>query len=248
MSCDFKSKSCFSSVLGYPGLVQMMLCWLGFCSVGHVLVFAFFHIAISWVRWTCCLRLWFVSLQAWVSTPGRPVLSLWNLSIENCSTGSAHGRKQKPEWFCPQLILGSCVLRALCSSLFVQEFDEKWWSYLWTQLCRYSWEIDSQLLVFVYVALWPRIISGHRQKSEDSCPRLPLGSCVMSVSGGFLWAARMVPTSAPSHVYTSGRLAISLATWYGALWQRMRWWFFEFPHFLFLCLPFHLDTVSGPFQ
>ena len=67
-----------------------------------------------------------------------------------------------------------------------QEFEEKWWSYLCLQVCRHSWETSSILAVFVYVALWHRISSGRRQRLEDSCPRQPLGSCVLRVLDGFL--------------------------------------------------------------
>jgi hypothetical protein len=46
--------------------------------------------------------------------------------MESCDTGSALGYKQKPEGSCPQLILGSCVLKGLGGSLLGQEFEEKW--------------------------------------------------------------------------------------------------------------------------
>ena len=102
--------------------------------------------------------------------------------MESCGTGSALGCRQKPEGSCPQLILGSCVLMALGGSLLGQEFEEKWWSYLCSQVCRHSWETSSLLVVFVYVALWHRISSGHRWRLEDSCPRQPLGSRVLWAS------------------------------------------------------------------
>ena len=98
-------------------------------------------------------------------------------------TGSALGYRQKPEESCPQLILGSCVLMALEGFLLGQEFEEKWWSYLCLQVCRYSWETSSLLAVFVFVALWHRISSGHRWELEDSCKAAPW---FLSVVCGFL--------------------------------------------------------------
>jgi hypothetical protein len=55
----------------------------------------------------------------------------------------------------------------LCSdgsggSLLGQEFEEKWWYYQCSKVCRHSWETSSLLVVFVYVALWHRISFGHR--------------------------------------------------------------------------------------
>ena len=95
--------------------------------------------------------------------------------------------RQKPEGSCPQMILGSCVLMTLG-----QEFEERWWSYLCTQVCRYSWKTSSLVVIFVYVALWLRISSRCRWSLEDSCPRLLLASCVIRVSGWFLCAAGVV--------------------------------------------------------
>ena len=38
-----------------------------------------------------------------------------------------------------------------------QEFEQKWWSYLCSQVCWHSWETSSLLRVFGYGALWPWI-------------------------------------------------------------------------------------------
>ena len=65
--------------------------------------------------------------------------------MESCGTGSALGCRQKPEGSCPQLFLGSCVLMALGGSLLGQEFEQKWWSYLCSQVCQHSWETSSLL-------------------------------------------------------------------------------------------------------
>ena len=67
---------------------------------------------------------------------------------------------------------------------FCKEIEE-WWSYLCSQVCRHSWETSSLLVVFVYVALWHRISSGHRQRPEDSFLRQHLGSCIVRVLGRF---------------------------------------------------------------
>ena len=57
------------------------------------------------------------------------------------------GCKCKPEGSCP-LFLGWCVLMALGKSLLGQEFEQKWWSYLCSQVCLHSWDISSLLAVF----------------------------------------------------------------------------------------------------
>ena len=116
------------------------------------------------------------------------------------------GYRQKPEGSCPWLILGSCVLMALGGSLLGQEFEEKWWSYLCSQVCWHSWETSSLLAVFVYVVLWHRISSGHRWKPKDFCARQPLcpegsGRVALSSSGG--------PSCAHRPLHTPGRLAFS---------------------------------------
>ena len=84
-----------------------------------------------------------------VSIPGRPVLSGRNLDMENYGTGSAPGFRMKPKGSCPQLFLSSYILMALCSPS-VQEFEQKWWSYLCSHLCQHSWETSSFLTALVY--------------------------------------------------------------------------------------------------
>ena len=84
-----------------------------------------------------------------VSTSGRSVMSWGNLGMESCGTGSVLRYRQRPEISCPQLILGSRVLMALGGSLLGQEFEEKCWSYLCSQVCRHFWETISILVVFV---------------------------------------------------------------------------------------------------
>ena len=138
--------------------------------------------------------------------------------MESCYTGSAQVCRQKPEGFCPQLILGTCVLMALGRSLLGQEIEERWWSYLCTQVCRYSWETSSLMMVFVYVALWPRINSGCRRTLEDSCPRMLLGSCVLWVSGcsSEEWGWAYLCYQASPHSWVVSYLSVPPG--YGALW------------------------------
>ena len=45
--------------------------------------------------------------------------------------------------------------------LLGQEFEQKWWSYLCSQVCLHSWDSISLLVVFVYGALWHRNRFGH---------------------------------------------------------------------------------------
>ena len=99
-------------------------------------------------------------LCMYVSTPGRPVLSRRNLGMDY-GTGSAPGFRQKTEESCLQLSLGSCVLMALGRSILGQEFEQKWWSYLCSQVCQHSWETSSFLAVFGYGELWHRVSFGH---------------------------------------------------------------------------------------
>ena len=80
--------------------------------------------------------------------------------MKSCGTGSALGRRQKPEGSCPQLFLASFVLMALGGSLLAQEFEQKRWYYMCQQVYWLSWETSSLLVVFVYVALWHRTSSG----------------------------------------------------------------------------------------
>jgi hypothetical protein len=42
---------------------------------------------------------------------------------------------------------------ALGKSLLNQEFEQKWWSYLCSQVSQHSWETISLLVVFVHVGL-----------------------------------------------------------------------------------------------
>jgi hypothetical protein len=84
MSYDFKSKSCFSGVLGYLGLAVLGLLssddakWSWFLSVSKILMFASYHLIISGVRCSVCLCLKLVPLVILlpsVSTPWSPTLS-----------------------------------------------------------------------------------------------------------------------------------------------------------------------------
>ena len=144
----------------------------------------FFQLVICVVSCSCCLQLWLVSpASLCVSTPERPVLSRRNLGMECCSTRLALWFNWKLEGSCPWLFLGSFVLMSLGGSLLSQEFEQKWWSYLCSQVCRHSWETSSFPVVFGYGKLWDRVSSGCRWKPEVSCPRLLLSSCVLSVPG-----------------------------------------------------------------
>ena len=110
--------------------------------------------------------------------------------------------RQKPEGSCPWLFLGSCVLMALDESLLGQEFEQKWWSHLCSQVCPHFWETSSFLVGpghgklcsqvcqhscdtcsllagSEYGELWHRVCSRQRWKSEGFCPRLLLSSCVL---------------------------------------------------------------------
>jgi hypothetical protein len=55
-----------------------------------------------------------------------------------------------------------------------------------------SWEISSLPAGFGHGELWDRISSGSRQKLEESCPRMLLGSCVLRAPYGSLRAEVVV--------------------------------------------------------
>ena len=135
--------------------------------------------------WSYCFWLWLVPpVSLCVSTTGWPVLSGQNLGMESCGTESALGCRWKPEGFCPWLFLGSCVLMALGGSLLGQEFEQKWCSYLCSQVCQHSWETSFPLLGFGYGELGTGSSLGHRWKLEGFCLRLLLGSCVLRAPAG----------------------------------------------------------------
>jgi hypothetical protein len=69
------------------------------------------------------------------------------LGMESCGTGSAKGCRWKSEGCCSWLLL-SYVLMDLGRSLLGHEFEQKWWSYLCSQVCQYSWDAISFLAVF----------------------------------------------------------------------------------------------------
>jgi hypothetical protein len=85
-------------------------------------------------------------------SPGIGYGELWYRISSGC--------RQIPEGSCPRLFLRSCVLMTLGRSLLGQEFEQKWWSYLGSQVCRHFWETSSFLVVFGCVSLWHRFSSG----------------------------------------------------------------------------------------
>ena len=154
-------------MLGYLGLtvVRELGSDDALVSVAYVFALASPHLVISGVSWSCRLWVWLVPpVSLNVGTPGRPVLSRRNLGMESCVTGSALGCRWKPEGSCSQLFLGSYVLMTLGWSLLGQEFGQKWWYFLCSQVCQHSWETSSLPAVFGYGALWHRISSVCRWK------------------------------------------------------------------------------------
>ena len=147
-------------------------------------------LVISGVSWSCCLWLWLVPpASLCISTPGRPVSLGRKLSIDSCGTGPALGCRLKSARSCTQIILGFCILMVLGWSFLGQEFEEKWWSYLCSQVCRHIWGTNTLLVVFVYVALWHRINSGCRWNWKAPVPGSFLCPEVFNM---LLWTAVMV--------------------------------------------------------
>jgi hypothetical protein len=89
-----------------------------------------------------------------------------SMGVENCGTGSAPGCIWKLEGSCPWLFLGSCVLMVQGGSLLGQEFEQKRWSYLYSQVCQHSWETSSLLAGFGYEELWHRVSSGAQMETR----------------------------------------------------------------------------------
>jgi hypothetical protein len=123
-----------------------------------------------------------------VSTLLRDQFSERNLGMVSCGTGSAPGHRLKLEGSCPRQFIGSCVLMVLFMSLLGQEFEQKWWSHLCSQVCQHSWKTCSLPVSSGYEDLWHKFSSRHRWKQKESCPGLLLGSCVLRAPGGSLLA------------------------------------------------------------
>jgi hypothetical protein len=121
-------------------------------------------------------------------TSGISVLSGRNLGMDSCGTGLGPGCRWKLEGSCPLVFLGSYVLMVQGGSPLGQEFEQKWWFHLCSQVSQYSWEISSLPMVFVYGVLRHRIFSrscdtglalGADGNWKLFCPRLLLSSCVL---------------------------------------------------------------------
>jgi hypothetical protein len=76
MRCDFKSESCFSGVLRYPGLAVVGELGSDDAKWPYFLLFLYLPFTI-WL---------FVVLAGLAFSPGKPVLSKWNLGMESCVT------------------------------------------------------------------------------------------------------------------------------------------------------------------
>jgi hypothetical protein len=103
--------------------------------VAYVLALACLHLVISGINSSCYLWLCLVPpASLCVSTPGRPVLSGRNLDMESCVTGCS-SRVQTETW----RIMSLAIPWLLCSDgsgrvLMGQDFEQKWWSYLCSQM------------------------------------------------------------------------------------------------------------------
>ena len=86
--------------------------------------------------------------------------------MESCGTGLALGPKQNRDRSCPRLFLVSCALITLGFSFLGQEFEQKWQSYLCSQVCLHYWETNYLPVVLGFGVLWHRISSGLRWNPE----------------------------------------------------------------------------------
>lgn len=133
---------------------------------------------------------------------------------------SAEGNQKDPVPACSLIP----VLIALGRSFLGQEFEQKWWSYLWLQVCWYSWETTSFLDVFGYGELWHMVSSWRRQKPEGTCPRLLLSSCVLrSLGGSFGTEVVVLPVLTDMSALLGDQLSPS-SIWLWALWHWISSW------------------------
>ena len=120
---------------------------------------------------------------------------------------------------------------ALGRSLLGQEFEQKWWSHLCSQVCQHSWKTCSLPVSSGYEDLWHKFSSRHRWKQKESCPGLLLGSCVLRAPGGSLLAQvfeqmwSYLGCETCQHSWETSSLQAGLG--YGELWykisSRSRW-------------------------
>ena len=125
----FKSKTCFSSVLGFLGLAVVVLCLLGFCwQCFFFLTFAFHHLLVSGVNWSHSLCLKLVPpevLHTFLSIPGRPVLP-WNRGLGLSPVPVADGAWKDHGSSTVTLL---CFLPS-CHTRVWQSLKQKWHFYL----------------------------------------------------------------------------------------------------------------------
>ena len=170
MICDFHQDSCFSGVLEVfwahgGGSTWLWNCHVAFVSVAYILALASCHLVICGGSWSCCLWLWLVPPEILcVSSTGRPDISGRKLGMESCATGSTLGCKGRPKISCLRLFFGWCVLMALGESLLGQKFEQKWWSFLCSQVYQHSGRPVLYGGIW-YGELWKRIRSGWKLKS-----------------------------------------------------------------------------------
>ena len=148
MSYDFKYKSFFSCVLGYPGLGvvgEFWWCQVALVSVSQVLAFAFHHLVISVVRCS-----WNVILCQHSWETSSVLLELvhiwhWNSPSSVCRWWLEDPVPATPLFLCPMSSLPSCSRQLL---------ERKWLSHLWAWERKHSWEKRSLLGGPEHSGLW----------------------------------------------------------------------------------------------
>ena len=151
-------------------------------SVAYVLSLTSHHLVISGVSWSCyqtmaCSSCMSVLLGDQFCQGG---IWIWRSVYRVSSMVQTERSILSPAVPC------SCVLKTLGGSFLGQEFEQKWCSYLSSQLCQYSWKTSPLLSVFGYGELCHRVSSLYRWKPEGSYPSLLLGSFVLRALVGSL--------------------------------------------------------------
>ena len=123
------------------------------------------------------------------------------------------------------MFLGSCVLIALDGPLLGQEFEQKLWSYLCSQVCGHSWGTSSLPMVFEYgTAVAQDQLPEHSETRKILSQAAPLFLCPEGSQGDpseQKWWSYLCSQACPHSWETISLLAEFR---YGLLWHSISSW------------------------
>lgn len=99
-----------------------------------------------------------------------------------------------------------CALMGLGGSLLGQKFEQKWWSYLFSQMCQHSWETSSLWSLFGYGPVWHRFSSPMQMETRKILSQAAPWFLCTEVSGQVPLISSGGLTQAHRHVHTPGRI------------------------------------------